>query len=173
MFSLSVLEPLRPPAGREHRGQGGVRMCVGVSRCRGASSHLTSHTAIIFDPMACTLTQTERNTAHRPLPLTSTLLPLQRVRTQLVTRTLCTQRLAPHTSVSHDIYLCLVYCGPNVTCLSHTPVTTPQSTALMCAAPFRAAIPDALSYFRMDFRMDFHLTSPLSRWPWAERGREL
>ena len=173
MFSLSVLEPLRP---RGPRAQGPGR-CTYVCRCVALSRriviHLTSHTAIIFDPMACTLTQTERNTAHRPLPLTSTLLPLQRVRTQLVTRTLCTQRLAPHTSVSHDIYLCLVYCGPNVTCLSHTPVTTPQSTALMCAAPFRAAIPDALSYFRMDFRMDFHLTSPLSRWPWAERGREL
>ena len=148
-----------------------------VSRGGGASSHLTSHTAAIFDPMACTHTnRTEHGASASPSllsALTSTLLPPQRVRTQLVTRTHCTQRLAPHTSVSHDIYPCLVYCGPSVTCLSHTPVTTPQSTALMCAAPFRAAIPDALSYFRMDFRMDFHLTSPLSRWPWAERGREL
>ena len=126
-----------------------------VCRCRGASSHLTSHTAAIIDPMACTHTnRTEHGASASVSPshkhAVATPLPSACARSSSHAH-----RDWHPTSVSHDIYLCLVYCGPSVTCLSHTPVTTPQST-LMCAAPFRAAIPDALSYFRMDF----HLTSP-------------
>jgi hypothetical protein len=72
--------------------------------------------------------------------------------------------------LSHMISLCLVYCGPSVTCWSHTRPHRQRSRQRSRSPRRVPSLPGALSYFH---RWTSHLTStPFSRWPWAEREAE-
>ena len=73
--------------------------------------------------------------------------------------------------LSHMISLCLVYCGPSVTCWSHTPPPSALTAALTFDAPRTEPPWSPFLFPQMDFPPNFH---PLFQMAMGRaRGREL
>jgi hypothetical protein len=152
--------------------RGRARWCVvdlvgARGRSRAASSHRTPR---LLTRLVCCLNghSTHKTRTEHPSRMLSTCQRVTRNSgSPTHTHTHTSEAKLGTPPLSHMISLCLVYCSPSATCCG---LTRPHR---QCSrSPRRVpSIPGALSYFQMDFS---HLTStPFSRWPWAERGREL